>query len=113
MQEYHNIPLIDADAGIRRFGGKKELFEKFLFKFPEDRNYIQLKEALKTCDYELAFHYAHALKGVSGNLSLQCLYQAVCGLVEQMRSNNYNDLDVFMDTIDAIYDATLDAIRQI
>lgn len=71
--------------GVARFVGHAELYEKYLKTFPQDPNYAAMEEALRCGDGEAAFHAAHTLKGVSGNLSLNDLYLTLLPLVEALR----------------------------
>ena len=64
---------IDVNDGIRRFNDKEDLYERFLFTFPKDVNYDIMCEAISKGDAEQAFQAANALKGITGNLSLNQL----------------------------------------
>ena len=74
---------IDYNGGMQRFR-KKELYEKFLLSFPQDENFRKLEQA---------FHYAHAFKGIVGNLSIQKLMDAVVPLVEELRGGSMEHAD--------------------
>ena len=71
--------------GVRRCAGHAELYEKFLFRFPDDPTFGRLRAAMAAEDWEEAFLQAHTLKGVAGNLSLDGLYQQLTPFVEQLR----------------------------
>ena len=97
MTDQEWIAKLDAygadSAGVReRFMEDMELYESCLYTFAEDPNFPALKQALDAGDYEKAFSAAHALKGVSANLGLTPLYQAVCELVEALRAQHHEDL---------------------
>ncbi|MDD3369622.1 MAG: Hpt domain-containing protein [Lachnospiraceae bacterium] len=79
---------IDVNEGIRRFNNNKEMYEKFLMTFPQDPLYARLDKAIKDQDVKEAFQAAHALKGVSGNLSLIELHQQLIPLVEELRNDS-------------------------
>lgn len=61
------------------------LIRKFFLKFPDDKSFGQLKEALEAGDYEKAFRGAHTLKGVAQNLGFTALYEASHRLTEDLR----------------------------
>ena len=63
------------NEGIQRFNGNKELYEKFLTSFPEDIHYEQMLEAIEQKDVDAAFQGAHALKGITGTVSLAKLHR--------------------------------------
>jgi HPt (histidine-containing phosphotransfer) domain-containing protein len=76
---------IDYDEGVERFGGSPALFEKYLQKFFADDFLSPIERQLQSGDIAGAFRTTHDLKGVSGNLSLNQFYEAVCELTEQLR----------------------------
>ena len=78
---------IDANEGLRRFGGKEELYTKYLRKFIEDESFWKLKKAMEEEAYRDVMVYAHTLKGISGNLSINEFYKEVNVLVEAIRNN--------------------------
>lgn len=78
---------IDVNDGIRRFNDKEDLYERFLFTFPKDVNYYTMCEAISKGDAEQAFQAANALKGITGNLSLNQLYNHIIPLVDSLKKN--------------------------
>ena len=60
---------IDVDEALSRFLDNESLFERFLNKFLEDRNYLKLGEAIASGDNEAALAASHTLKGLCSNLS--------------------------------------------
>lgn len=85
----------DIDAARRRFLGKREMYERFLLRFPEDSNYRKMQKALKENNIKSAFYHAHTLKGVCGNLSLYRLYEASGEIVEELRKDKLPDEEMF------------------
>lgn len=78
---------IDYDEGVARFVGHAEIYEKFLGKFLADPDYAMLETAMAEKDITAAFHAAHTLKGVAGNLSLNDLYHALIPFVDALRGD--------------------------
>ncbi|MDR1689954.1 MAG: response regulator [Clostridiales bacterium] len=79
---------INVPAGVKRFGGNKNTYERILFKFPMDNNFDQLLEAMRLEKFEVAAKAAHALKGVSANLSIESLAQEVSKLEQALKQGN-------------------------
>jgi len=79
---------INCEEGIGRFIGNRELYEKFVAKFPEDPTFAAMESAMESGDVQEAFRQAHTLKGVTGNLSFIGLYESVKPLVEALRSGD-------------------------
>lgn len=76
---------VDVDSVCERFMGNMSLLHKFLLKFPDDRNYTELIEGLNAGDTDKAFHAAHALRGVCGNMSFVSLHCVVAEITELLR----------------------------
>ena len=76
----------DIDEGLERLGGDEEFYETLLSAFVQENGMGKLALAIEAGDYRRAFEAAHGLKGDTGNLSLTPLYEAVCSLVENLRS---------------------------
>ena len=67
------------------------MYLKILSMLFQDDNLQKLDQALKCGDLNDAFEAAHTLKGVTGNLGLAPLYQAVCAIVEPLRDREERD----------------------
>lgn len=104
---------VDVQEGIKRFSGKKEIYEKYLYKFPENEYYERLEVALLKGEKEEAFQAAHALKGMTGNLSMNTLYEALKPVVEALRGEA--DFQVAREQMDKVreqYQSVLSAIEK-
>lgn len=75
----------DYDSTMERFMGNESLYLKFLDMLFQDNNLQRLQRAVADGDMADAFEAAHTLKGVTGNMGLAPLYQAVCEIVEPLR----------------------------
>lgn len=104
---------VDVDGTVRRLMNKVDLYERLLRRFPEDQSYDQLKNALKEGRVEDAFHAAHTLKGVSGNLGLNRLMEADSILVEVLRKGVSDGADEAMEAVSGAYQETVEAIREL
>ena len=78
----------DYEGTMRRLMGNEMLFYRLLPKVFQDENFQKLEDALTLGNLDAAFDAAHPLKGVSGNLGLTSLYNAVCEIVEPLRRKN-------------------------
>ena len=76
----------DYQRTMRRFMGNEALYYRLLPKLFQDSSLKQLGEALESNNMQAAFEAAHTLKGVAANLGLTPLYEAVCEIVEPLRS---------------------------
>lgn len=91
---------LDISGALERFMNNGDLYTRFLIKFLSDKNMPALKETLTSGNFEDALHYAHTLKGVTGNLGLTTLYMPLSSLVTCFRENRLDDIK---DQINSIY----------
>ena len=61
---------VDLNEVMERFVNDEELYYECLNTFIDDPSFDGLHNALLEKEYEAAFHHAHTLKGVAGNLGL-------------------------------------------
>ena len=71
------IPGINIQSGLRRCGGSGKLFLELLRSFRETRydTLSRVKRSLEDHDLATAGHLVHSLKGVSGNLAAEELFE--------------------------------------
>lgn len=110
-ENYREIGL-DLASARQRFLGNRELFEKFLFRFPEDQNFVKIMEAVEAGQMEDAFNAAHTLKGVCGNLSLSKLYEKVSEITERLRAEQMPE-DEELQALEEVYQETLELVASI
>lgn len=101
---------VDVSGGTERFMGNEALFEKFLRRFPQDKTYAELVDAISAGDIGRAFTAAHTLKGVCGNLSMLRMEQLVSRQVEYLRGGDLASASGLMPDIAAVYEAVINAI---
>lgn len=89
----------DYDATIARFMGSEAMYLRILPMLFQDENLEKLGGSLRDGDSEAAFVAAHTLKGVTGNLGLSPLYQAVCEMVEALRTKSDADYSALYGVI--------------
>lgn len=82
---------IDYGQGVERFVGRSELYESYLLKFFTDAPLNGLDGLIRDGNYEEAFHKAHDIKGMAGNLSINGLFKEIGLLVEALRNGDEAD----------------------
>ena len=80
----------------------KELFELYMEATSTDLN--GLKAAVDAGDAEEAHKKAHSIKGSSGNLGLNELYEVAKEIDDRARANSLNGLDVVLQAFDEKYE---------
>lgn len=81
------------DETLARFGGNKAMLLKFLLKFKEDPNYLQLNAYLEEGNYTEAYKNSHTIKGVAANLGLDPIRNPSSELTELMRGKQPEEVD--------------------
>lgn len=74
------------EATMARFMYNESTYLRFLDMLFQDDNLQKLGDALDRGALKSAFEAAHTLKGVVGNMGLTPLYEAVCAIVEPLRT---------------------------
>lgn len=84
VQDFPQIPGVNVQSGLARLGGKVETYLRLLREFPKAQQgeLQKIEQALSARDRGQARTLIHALKGLSGNLSLDDLFQAA-GMLEK------------------------------
>ncbi len=95
------IAGLDAEQGLRRIAGNKDLYGKLLLKFRDNnRNFIKdITGRIDKKEFEKAENMAHAFKGVAGNLGAENLFQAAQVLDEELKKAN-PDIDTCRELLD-------------
>ena len=90
----------------------EKLIDKFVRKFLDDPSFVQYEAALQAKDDRSAFMALHTRKGVSQNLGMESLYEAVKEDCELFRSGWSDEAAENADALRAVYDTTCQAIRE-
>lgn len=77
--------LIDLDSALARLRGNKALYRKMLGMFLASTEPALLEESLNANDYAKAGDLAHAIKGMTGNLSLNAVFESSTKLMNECR----------------------------
>ena len=81
----------DYKTTMNRFMGKEDLYMKILNMLSQDDSMQKLEAALLKGDLPGAFDAAHTLKGMAGNLGLTPFFEAVCRIVEPLRTSEQRE----------------------
>ena len=81
----------DVDSGLERCLNKEDFYLKMINMALADARFEELGPVLEQKDYEKAFEMCHALKGTTGNVSLDPLYKVICEMTELLRNKTDTD----------------------
>lgn len=104
---------VNVAGALERLMNNEMLLERLLIKFKADTNFAGLENALAEKQYEEAFHCAHTLKGVAGNLGMDKLMNADSIVVEKLRSQNYEGVEEDMESVREAYTQLIEIIQKI
>lgn len=116
MADYEDELLqggIDYADAMDRFGGNAELFERLALKFLDDPHFEALERSLSEGDVETAYHEAHSLKGVAGNLSFKDLYEAASRLSEALKSGDLSAAQELMGPARDAHETVMTTLRMV
>lgn len=103
----------DSDDAVARLGGNEALVVCFVTKFLSDNSLSSLRSALECGDSEAALRAAHTLKGVSGTLSFQRLYERVSSVTELLRSGALDAARTAFPALEKEYSLVIEALKNL
>ena len=93
---------VKTNQGLERCCNMEAFYFKMIAAAVGDANFEKLGKALEDKDLQAGFEAAHALKGITGNLALDPLYDAVCEIVEPLRTKEDRDYtEMYKKVMDA------------
>ena len=104
---------VNMEEALNRLMNNEMLLKRLLLKFKDDKNLAGLEQAVAEKSYEDAFHCAHTLKGVAGNLGMEKIMNADVVVVEKMSSYNYDVLEADVANVKEAYTQVMDVIMRI
>ncbi len=104
---------IDSADLSERLMDNMELISKFLKRFPFDESFERLTESLEKDQCDDAFRAAHALKGLSSNLSMIKLYKLAASLVEVLRNGDIEAGKEMIVEVSAEYNKMVETVNSI
>lgn len=113
LRQLAGITNMDVDKTLDRFLNNEKLFLKFLLKFQNDQTFESLQNTLASGDTHAAFTYAHTLKGMTGNLGFDNLYQPLTALTEMLRAGELTKAMECMPELARKYEVTLSFLKNL
>ena len=84
-----------------------------LKKFLDDKTFVRLVEAVAAKDAKAALESSHTLKGLCGNLSIDCLYTLFSEQVVLMRADKWEEAYSMMDEITEKYSRVTAVVKEL
>lgn len=90
---------VDVDGGLKRINGNEKLYTKLLGSFIKSINTYKVTPDYDGNDYNEVIEKAHAIKGVSGNLSITPVYEAYTKIVDLLRAGKPEEARPILEDI--------------
>lgn len=104
----NGLAYLDATEGMGRIGNNKALFSRLLDTFVKDANWDKLCEFYAADNLADAAAAAHAIKGMSANLSMKALAATSMELEAALKAGTKDD--ALLEAVRVSRDGTLEAI---
>ncbi|MBQ1483553.1 MAG: Hpt domain-containing protein [Erysipelotrichaceae bacterium] len=89
----------DVKTGLNLCMNMEDFYLRMVSMVVKEQSFADLERAIGENDLEAAFRAAHALKGVTGNLSLTPLYDKVAQITELLRAHTPMDYSGMLEGI--------------
>ena len=89
----------DTDEALKRCMNNEAFFLNLVGRVAKDASFDALKEAVDAGDLEKGFELAHALKGMTANLSLTPVLKPVQEITELLRARTQTDYSSLLQEI--------------
>lgn len=83
----------DMSGALERTLGDEEFLLKCIKMAMNEPEFELLGNSINEKDLHLSFEYAHALKGVIGNVGLTTLYVCIVKIVETLRLEKFDNVE--------------------
>lgn len=112
VKEFPQINRINTSEGIKRLNGNQNGYLKLLFKFLDNNQNTakETKDALKSENIPLARDIIHGIKGVSGNISADELYNKSTSLHGALINNRKSEIPTLFREFEEELNLVLDSI---
>ena len=85
---------VDVTQTLSRFMDNEELYLTFLYRFPEEKQFEELKIKVNNREYdEGILAVAHTLKGLTANLGMNNIYQLTAKIMMDIRNSQFDNIE--------------------
>lgn len=113
LNELKDTIDIDIQGSLARFGNMESFYIKFLKKFIDDKSFTNLKEALENNDIDKVGVEAHTLKGVSGNLGLNKIFQYSLEIMKLAKERKIEEIKVLEGKLEEEMQLVVEALKKL
>lgn len=103
---------VNAKSAVDRFGGDEELFTALLEGLIDDLDEYDVLSAFEEGDNKTTLENAHALKGATGNVGINNLYDLYKKLNEQLKNEDLENARATIDELMPIQIKIVECIKE-
>lgn len=104
---------VDVNKTLSRFMDNEELYLTFLYRFPNENKFNELKEKIKNEEYDdCILVIAHTLKGQTANLGMNGIYRLVCEIMKSIKKSQFNEIKEKFLALEENYNQICDVIMK-
>lgn len=103
---------IDYEDAMERMGGSEDFYKQLAMKYLNDSNFVDLVAAMEMKDFDAGYKAAHALKGVSGNLSFPDLFKASAAVSDALFQGEYQAAEEMMPVVKKAHETVLEGLTK-
>lgn len=98
---------VDAKNGIEHFGGREDLYLKYLTRFKDNYKDFpeQVKKYIDLGDYKEAHRLVHSMKGMAGMLGMSLLYNVSSSFEESLAKYSPSEVDSKLPEFEQIFNS--------
>lgn len=107
-----DLPGIDVQEGLQRMRGKWSSYKRILlgFRSKQANACAAIEEEINSGQWLEATHLAHTLKGISGNISANALYEAAAAMEQTCKAANENEARALLDYLSEKLDEVINGL---
>ncbi|NLK70025.1 MAG: hypothetical protein GX286_01110 [Clostridiales bacterium] len=104
---------VDVNKTLSRFMDNEELYLTFLYRFPNENKFNELKEKIENEEYDdCILVIAHTLKGQTANLGMNGIYRLVCEIMKSIKKSQFNEIKEKFLALEENYNQICDVIMK-
>lgn len=103
---------IDYEDALDRVDGDGDFYKTLAMKYLTNDNYVNLVAAMDVKDYDEGYKAAHALKGISGNLSFNELFKNAAEVSAALYQGEYEAAEKLMPLVTKDHEKVLEGLEK-
>lgn len=103
---------VNVDEGLKRINGNEKLYIKLLGSFTKSIKTYSVGTDFDASNCDEVIEKTHAIKGVSGNLSITPVYEAYTKIVDLLRGGNPEEARALLLKIIPVQEQIVECIEK-